>query len=401
MLLQKIDFAHLGAAAWAILIHPKSTAPFPSTQNIMQANSAMTHKLEDAPTTNPSPAKRAKKEEAQEAKQEAKQEAQPERKTIEDAVEAITKQLLKLREHVLASTLRREHLSDMPDFATVALKLPKRVRGATPGPLLGNAIHQYFSSLHADAGALQFLDDDNNERLFMLSGAQWKDCVNGPLNDCKEAVDALLNGQPALALYLLITSYACGVPVAYCDVSRAIIGCMLRPELGLPQRARAMAQLVLLERACMLTSQKRYSRNEWVLAQFDQEAARDICVALLAFLTDGDFRPTGGCFATETSVHAYHMLCMRPVARRERDSDLFNHSISSELLIKFTKDVKDEAKAKDEDDDDDDKPRAEHLHVEGVCSDCTKCVSFLDYNVELMNARILKAKRVYAPALVD
>lgn len=378
----------------------------------MEANSAMTHTLEDAPT-NPAPAKRAKKkkkeeqaqaQEAQPAKEEAKEakEEAKEVKKIQDLVEAITKHLLTLREHVLASTLRREHLSAMPDFTAVTLTLPKRVKGAKPGPLLGNAIHQYFRGLNTDAGALSFLDDVNNERLFRHSGPEWKDIVNGPLNECPEAVTAMLNGQPALALYLLTTAFGCAafsdVSIMYCDVTKPLIGCMLRPELGLPQRALAMAQLVLLERACMLTAkQLSYSRT-WSLFQTEQEAARDICVALLAFLTDGDFRPNGYMLETETSVHAYHMLCMRPVVRRARDADLFNHSISSHLLIKKAPAATAAAKSEDEEDDE---FRPEHLHVEGVCADCTKCVSFLDYNVDLMNEQILKAKHIYAPALDD
>ena len=387
----------------------------------MEATKIMTHTLEDAPT-NPAPAKRAKKEEkeeqaqaqeaqeaqeeqakqakeeAKEAKEEAKEEAKDGKK-IQDLVEAITKHLLTLREHVLASTLRPEHLSAMPDFTTVALKLPKRVKGAKPGPLLGNDIHQYFRGLNTDAGALQFLDDVNNQRLFRHSGHKWKDDVNGPLNECPEAVNAMLNGQPALALYLLTTAFGCAtsssdVSIMYCDVAKAIIGCMLRPELGLPQRALAMAQLVLLERACMLTAKQLIYSKIWSLYQTDQEVARDICVALLAFLTDGDFRPTGYLIETETSVHAYHMLCMRPVARRARDAELFNHSISSDLLIK-----KEPAATAAKSEDEDDGFRPEYLHVEGVCPDCTKCVSFLDYNVEHMNKQILKAKRIYAPAL--
>lgn len=323
----------------------------------------------------PNPAKKAKKE-PEETKGGEK---------IENVIEAIADQLLKLREHVLASTLRHEHFPGMPDFATLALKQPKRVRGASgnPAPLLGNAIHQYFSSLHADAGALQFLDDDKNERLYPFGVARtWKDGVKGPLSACPEAVDAMLKEQPALALYLLISSNCVS------DVSRAIIGAMIRPELGLPQRARAIAQLILLERTCMLNSHTYLQRSR--LSQTDMEAARHICVALIAFLTDGEFCPTGGLFEIQTSVHAYHMLCMRPIARQARDADLFNHCISNDLLIKKAGDKK----AAEEDEEDESDRRRVRLHVEGVCTDCTDCVSPLDYNVELMNALILKAKNL-------
>ena len=323
----------------------------------------------------PNPAKKAKKEPKE------KSDGEKIKTVVEvvEVVEAIADQLLKLREHVLASTLRHEHFPAMPDFATLAA-----VRSGNPA----NAIHQYFKGLNTDAGALQFLD--NNERLYPFGVARtWKNAVKGPLRACPEAVDAMLKEQPALALYLLITANCAG-PILYSDVSRAIIGAMIRPELGLHQRTRAMAQLILLERTCMLNSHTYLQRSS--LSQTDMEAARHICVALIAFLTDGEFCPTGGLVEIRTSVHAYHMLCMRPIARQARDADLFNHRILNDLLIKKDKKAAEDKKGEGEDEDD---RRSVRLHVEGVCTDCTDCVSPLDYNVELMNALILKAKNLY------
>ena len=365
-----------------------------SNMDAKQTSAKVAHKLEDV-SGEPKPAKKARaKEEEAEEEVEGKEGGQVDVAFVENAVETIAGQLLELRKPVLAGTLSRNDFPIMPDFAPLALKKAAYVRGAKPAPLLGNAIHHYFSGLKVDAGALPFLDDVANAHLFRHSGYEWKDLVDGPLDACPEAVAAMLNGQPALALYLLATAYGSDVPVNYCDVTKALIGCMFRPELGLAQRALSMAQLILLERACMLSEKKLSYSSTWSLYQIDQEVARDICVALIAFLTDGDFKPNGYLVETETSVHAYHMLCMRPVAGRGRDADLFNHMVSNDLLIK-------KATAAASDDDDDEGPRRTRLHVPGVCTDCTKCVSPADYDVVLMNAQILKCKRVVTPPLED